>query len=1304
MTCPSHAAGPHKRSIINPRSRFVADALARLAIFITLAFFIGLLPGTSHAQRTLHVTPDNYLSFVPRLKAGDTLRLAPGTYRHGLPLRGLTGSADAPIVITGPEHGPPAVFVGRDRSITVSLIDVAHVTLRHLTLDGQGVRAHGIVAESRGRYAHHITLENLVIRNFDAAQAFNGISTKTPTWAWVIRDNHIHHTGTGLYLGNSDGRHPFIGGLIEGNHIEHTIGYNMQIKHQAPRPTDLAAMPTTPQQTIIRNNIFDKSGGGATGERARPNLLLGHWPLEGPGQDDVYLVSGNVFYQNPTERLFQAEGNVHAWSNHFVNVYGEAVSFQPHNDVPRDIRFFENEVVGRGSALILRGAHTRHRQSIENNRIHSERPPVGISTDHNYFAPLDMAPISSTEPRITNSNPDAIATPAVHRSFAEHDESQDPFHRSQLARLANQLPPGRFTLLAPQLVDGGTDLRPLLRGYRADGSSAPPIDTWTDSAQWDSLRKKVFFQGLRQSNRFLVYDALADIWHELDLDVPNAPPRFERYGHLYGRTALDAKRGHFYRLVGKTLHRFHIDTAKWERFGETPLAGYISIDWHEGLDLLIGLHENEVHGFRDGHWYRLGTSNVHGYHSSAKFNPKRNEMLFIGGNHSRRSASILDGQGRIQAAPEVPFEFSISRDNLTYDPESGHFLVLRQNHRELWEFEPDSGQWQLAMTMDDEEHTWPFSRHGGVVPVPIEELGIILWLNDSGPQIYRHRKVIPAIQGSQSTPAKRSGDRSEFPEKLHEQSSTKTPSTTEPEIPERTSPRTRPTQPALDETEQSASAKSLTPSAIRALRASDETRSSNTPAPDYAGESISCLGSSAIKRIREGDTGANLSAQQTTAGTKCDEQSPPIRSTPTYGDIPLPEREQSIRKSPRTAEPATKGGPALADRQSSTRAILLVPNTPSTQQQDAEAPSARSKLYDIAGTLKPGEWRRVETGLPPGVNNFNEMFDTYWFDPNRSGTYGLGWSGRQAFDPETGRLVVVLQRSNHPTSVVWLEPDLQWKGWHPAPDSPLYNAGGRRPYDRLMTVDGHVVLSPATAADRNGPRGGQATGRLVRAPFRNLTAWENFGYYANLRHARPDGAHTSEWHPDIRKYVLYVMLGPDTTPNVLLWGEEDVGWKPPENAPGQEGPPGRTLSSGYNAGSIYNPLRREVLLYGGSSTYPRGADPQYESWTYTIDADGKFKAHGPSGIDFRAGGKRLTYNPVNGNYLLLDYGSLTLWEGDPPRGVPWRIKYDWRNTPENDRPFSRYDAWHGVTHLPGTDVLIWRDHFRGIILYRATGN
>jgi hypothetical protein len=209
------------------------------------------------------------------------------------------------------------------------------------------------------------------------------ISTKCPAWNWIIRNNIIEGAGTGLYLGNSDGRAPFVAGLIEHNLIVGMIGYNLQIKHQAPRPV-LPGMPHGRSTTIIRHNVFSKAKGGPKGS-ARPNVLVGHWPLAGPGSNDLYLIYGNFFYQNPHESLFQGEGNVTLYNNVFVNHFGDAVRIQPHNDTPRAISVFYNTVLARHSGIHLsRGKEDLlDQQWIEGNVIFAQAPLAGHPNKRN---------------------------------------------------------------------------------------------------------------------------------------------------------------------------------------------------------------------------------------------------------------------------------------------------------------------------------------------------------------------------------------------------------------------------------------------------------------------------------------------------------------------------------------------------------------------------------------------------------------------------------------------------------------------------------------------------------------------------------------------------------------------------------------------------------------------------------------------------------------------------------------------------------------------------------------------------------
>ncbi len=321
-----------------------------------LLAFVGVIVGSASAFAGPSYTanPDNYLARLKILEPGAYLRLLPGEYKNGLPIQYLRGNAQAPITISGPERGPRAVFVARRGHNTISIVNSSYVAIRNLDLDGRHLPVDGVKCEGHADWAHHITLDGLHVLGHGNNQQTVGISTKCPAWGWIIRNNVIDGAGTGLYLGNSDGRAPFIAGLIEHNLVVDTLGYNLQIKHQQSRPL-LPEMPDGRNATIVRHNVFSKANGGSSQKMARPNVLVGHWPLAGSGADDLYLVYGNFFYQNPHESLFQGEGNIALYNNLFINHFGDAIRIQPHNDIARIISVFYNTVIANGYGITLSG-------------------------------------------------------------------------------------------------------------------------------------------------------------------------------------------------------------------------------------------------------------------------------------------------------------------------------------------------------------------------------------------------------------------------------------------------------------------------------------------------------------------------------------------------------------------------------------------------------------------------------------------------------------------------------------------------------------------------------------------------------------------------------------------------------------------------------------------------------------------------------------------------------------------------------------------------------------------------------------
>jgi hypothetical protein len=282
------------------------------------AAFIAVFVVRLGAAAVIEADASNYRALLSTLKPGDTMSLAAGQYPR-LFITALNGTESAWITITGASSGPPAVIVGAEGHNTIEIVNGSYIALENLRIDSRGIPGAFRISAKDGEenVTHHIRVEgnNLVGQN--GGQHTDGISTKTPTWGWIIRSNRIIGAGTGLYLGAPDGTQPFVDGLIEKNLISNTIGYNMEIKYQNFLP-DIPGMTTGPTSTIIRNNVFIKDDQPSP-DGDRPNVLVGALPATGAGSLNTYEVYGNCFVHNHREALFQGSGRVSLHDNIFVD-------------------------------------------------------------------------------------------------------------------------------------------------------------------------------------------------------------------------------------------------------------------------------------------------------------------------------------------------------------------------------------------------------------------------------------------------------------------------------------------------------------------------------------------------------------------------------------------------------------------------------------------------------------------------------------------------------------------------------------------------------------------------------------------------------------------------------------------------------------------------------------------------------------------------------------------------------------------------------------------------------------------------
>jgi hypothetical protein len=374
-----------------------------------------LVTGPRASGRIIPANPDNYRQLVTKLRAGDTLALAPGKYLRGLPLRNLQGTPGIPIVIRG--AGEKTILLGRPGANTMDISDCSYLEVRNLTFDGRNVHnVDAIKAGGGSGGVHHVTIANNLIRGHGGNQQTCGISTKVTAWDWVIRDNVVIGAGTGLYLGNSNGEQPFIRGLVEGNLVKNPKGYCMQIKRQNRRPLDVTGIPKEDARTIIRNNVFIKDD--RVGESGlRPNLLVGAFPPKGLGARDVYEIYGNVLWHNHRESLFQGTGRISLHDNLFVDTRQNAIRIMSHHGRPPElVRIYHNTFVGVNRAINATGMKNAS-ILVHFGNLHADAKGKGTLRNPTVaFGKLDPRPVRAIRENISSAFLRAVRQDSAHAS------------------------------------------------------------------------------------------------------------------------------------------------------------------------------------------------------------------------------------------------------------------------------------------------------------------------------------------------------------------------------------------------------------------------------------------------------------------------------------------------------------------------------------------------------------------------------------------------------------------------------------------------------------------------------------------------------------------------------------------------------------------------------------------------------------------------------------------------------------------------------------------------------------------------
>jgi len=276
------------------------------------------------------------------------------------------------------------------------------------------------------------------------------------------------------------------------------------------------------------------------------------------------------------------------------------------------------------------------------------------------------------------------------------------------------------------------------------------IGTWSDDAHWDSRTGQFLFFGVRQSRKFVAYLEATNAWRVIDFQgVPHAPELKQQFGHQYSNNSLDAERSRFY--TGS--YQYDLLTGKWNQLPPAkPGRNTMLYEYFSAMDGLLTLARQPAGTLRfysndRQAWSSLGVIAVHGYHSLARHNPFRQEVLFAGGNDSQ-AVVVLSKDGKTKQMKDFPVApLTVRHSIVTVDPSSGRYLFLAPLEKMLYEFDSETNNYRL---IDDFTTTpWPFSRYDAPVAAFIPEYGVTMWA-DSKVWLYKH-DAKPVVNTRHST-------------------------------------------------------------------------------------------------------------------------------------------------------------------------------------------------------------------------------------------------------------------------------------------------------------------------------------------------------------------------------------------------------------------------------------------------------------------------------------------------------------------------------------------------------------------------
>jgi len=281
-----------------------------------------------------------------------------------------------------------------------------------------------------------------------------------------------------------------------------------------------------------------------------------------------------------------------------------------------------------------------------------------------------------------------------------------------------------------------------------------------------------------------------------------------------------------------------------------------------------------------------------------------------------------------------------------------------------------------------------------------------------------------------------------------------------------------------------------------------------------------------------------------------------------------------------------------------------------------------------------------------------------------------------------GELMLMLMRSDHiERAFIHMQANGEWSRI----DMPEgFDKGGRRPFNRLTQDEDYLYFAPKDASEEMG--------YFIRTPLDNPGVFERYGVPIGDGQMDSVGNFAMTYVPDWGRFYAYTPGG-----KVWSWTHGEPSWNFHGRTPlDQDG----LRASGYAGVLLWNSVRQELIIAGGQ---PFGSPPGvgYKAARLTEplgDIEGLPDMLLPNGdpLIYTSAQNKLIVDPRNGSYVQI-HKDKVIYQNDTIEGT-WSF-YDTVGE-EADWPFGSYELYAPYAFVPGTDVIVFVSHLRGVVLHR----